>query len=104
MDFGGQVRISAVTIQPFNDALLSRITSFKLQYSWQGVRWEYLKENDAHKVSYIYTHLCFVSLDFSTCFSNWMLVIDLNPDCVVLKFHLYRLLTLVNGSWLLSAD
>ena len=52
MDFGGQVRISAVTIQPFNDALLSRITSFKLQYSWQGVRWEYLKENDADKVSY----------------------------------------------------
>ncbi|XP_067932987.1 uncharacterized protein [Watersipora subatra] len=50
IDLGGQVRMTAVTIQPFKNDFDSRMTSFKLQYSWEGLRWEYLLEGGVEKV------------------------------------------------------
>ncbi|XP_067932988.1 uncharacterized protein [Watersipora subatra] len=41
VDFSGDVKFTGVTIYPFDDADVSRINSFNVQYSRKGVRWVY---------------------------------------------------------------
>lgn len=57
MDVGHKVRVTGVTIQPVNGAEAHRVTSFKVQYSWLGILWEYVKESGEDKVRYYPNHV-----------------------------------------------